>query len=91
MILTEQEKLLIEKIRKAQQDNPYEELVFLLRYIPTDFEGAFIQQVLPGQPQSVLQMRLATKRLLDDLAALQLPNTFFSITYEPYAIRLFKH
>lgn len=89
--LTEHETDLIKKLRRAKASSHHKEHVILVRYIPTDMEGNFTQQVLLGSPQSILQMRLAMKELLDDLQALELKNSFFSITYEPHGLSLFKH
>lgn len=91
MNLTESETELINKLRKLQANNTLDEHTILLRYIPTDFEGGFIQQILPGSAQSILQLRTTMKKLLDDLQELQLSNSFFTIIYEPYGIQLFKH
>lgn len=91
MLLSEQETKLIETIRKAKDQHPVEEVVFLLRYVPIDYEGSFVQQVLPGTPQTVFQISTSMRTLLTDLENLNIDRAFFSITKEPYGLRLFTH
>ena len=90
--LTEAEINLIKIFRKAQEENHFAEHVFLVRYIPVDFEGSFIQQVLAGKPQNIFQLRGSANALLADLNTLPTTKTFFSIVREsPEILRFFEH
>lgn len=91
MKLTNQEEILIRKIRSHLSENPVLEHVFLVRFAPLDYDGSFVQQVLVGTPQSVLELRVSMKTLLDDLSDSGIQNHFVSILKEPDLIRIYKH